>query len=190
MEIPSPVAGVVKELKLKIGDKVSEGTLIMLLEAAERAGAAAAPQRRRPPRSPRPAAAKAAPHAAADCPTQRRQLRPPRGPAPICTPRSWCWARARAAIPRPFARRTSGKNVVLIERHADARRGLPQRRLHSVQGAAACGQGGDGGRGDGARAASYSASRRSTSTSCAAGRTRWSAKPDQGPGCPWPSSAR
>src|SRR5665647_1613151 len=41
MEIPSPAAGVVKELKLKIGDKVSEGTLIMLLETA--AGAAAAP---------------------------------------------------------------------------------------------------------------------------------------------------
>jgi len=39
MEIPSPAAGVVKELKLKVGDKVSEGTLIMLLEV----GAAAAP---------------------------------------------------------------------------------------------------------------------------------------------------
>ncbi len=32
MEIPSPAAGVVRELKLKVGDKVSEGTLIMLLE--------------------------------------------------------------------------------------------------------------------------------------------------------------
>jgi dihydrolipoamide dehydrogenase len=41
MEIPSPTAGVVKELKLKIGDKVSEGTLIMLLDTA---GAAPAPQ--------------------------------------------------------------------------------------------------------------------------------------------------
>src|ERR1019366_8549660 len=41
MEIPSPAAGVVKELKLKIGDKVSEGTLIMLLVTA--GGAAAAP---------------------------------------------------------------------------------------------------------------------------------------------------
>ena len=41
MEIPSPAAGVVKEMKLKVGDKVSEGTLIMLLEAS---GAAAAPE--------------------------------------------------------------------------------------------------------------------------------------------------
>jgi dihydrolipoamide dehydrogenase len=32
MEIPSPAAGVVMEMKLKIGDKVSEGSLIMLLD--------------------------------------------------------------------------------------------------------------------------------------------------------------
>src|SRR5471030_263539 len=44
MEIPSPAAGVVKELKLKVGDKVSEGTLIMLLETAGAATAAPIPQ--------------------------------------------------------------------------------------------------------------------------------------------------
>jgi pyruvate dehydrogenase E2 component (dihydrolipoamide acetyltransferase) len=33
MEIPSPAAGVVKELRIKVGDKVSEGSMIMLLEA-------------------------------------------------------------------------------------------------------------------------------------------------------------
>ena len=49
MEIPSPAAGVVKELKLKIGDKVSEGTLIMLLETAGAADAAPAPQPAVPP---------------------------------------------------------------------------------------------------------------------------------------------
>ena len=32
MEIPSPEAGVVKELKLKVGDKVSEGSAILVLE--------------------------------------------------------------------------------------------------------------------------------------------------------------
>ena len=41
MEIPSPAAGVVKELKLKVGDKVSEGTLIMLLEVGAVASAPA-----------------------------------------------------------------------------------------------------------------------------------------------------
>jgi len=34
MEIPSPEAGVVKELVLKLGDKVSQGSLILRLEAA------------------------------------------------------------------------------------------------------------------------------------------------------------
>ncbi len=32
MEIPSPEAGVVKELKVKVGDKVSEGSLMLMLE--------------------------------------------------------------------------------------------------------------------------------------------------------------
>jgi pyruvate dehydrogenase E2 component (dihydrolipoamide acetyltransferase) len=49
MEIPSSAAGVVKELKVKLGDKVSEGSLILLLDAA---GAPAA--------SPAPASSKAA----------------------------------------------------------------------------------------------------------------------------------
>ena len=34
MEIPSPAAGIVKELKVKVGDKVSQGTLFMMLETA------------------------------------------------------------------------------------------------------------------------------------------------------------
>jgi pyruvate dehydrogenase E2 component (dihydrolipoamide acetyltransferase) len=46
MEIPSPEGGVVKELKIKVGDKVSRGTLILELdagqEAARKAPAAAA----------------------------------------------------------------------------------------------------------------------------------------------------
>ena len=33
MEIPAPQAGVVKELKVKVGDKVAEGSLILVLEA-------------------------------------------------------------------------------------------------------------------------------------------------------------
>ena len=35
MEIPSPAAGVVKDVKVKVGDKVSEGSLILLLETGE-----------------------------------------------------------------------------------------------------------------------------------------------------------
>ncbi|HEX2200082.1 MAG TPA: biotin/lipoyl-containing protein, partial [Burkholderiales bacterium] len=34
MEIPSPGAGVIKELRLKVGDKVSEGAPILILESS------------------------------------------------------------------------------------------------------------------------------------------------------------
>ncbi len=44
MEVPAPAPGVVKELKVKLGDKVSEGSVILLLEAADaQAKAPAAP---------------------------------------------------------------------------------------------------------------------------------------------------
>ncbi|MBB4846140.1 pyruvate dehydrogenase E2 component (dihydrolipoamide acetyltransferase) [Paucibacter oligotrophus] len=43
MEIPSTHAGVVKEIKVAIGDKVNEGSLVLLLDAAGEAAAVAAP---------------------------------------------------------------------------------------------------------------------------------------------------
>ena len=42
MEIPSPEAGVVKELKVSVGDKVTEGAIILLLESSGTASAAKA----------------------------------------------------------------------------------------------------------------------------------------------------
>ena len=44
MEIPSPAAGVVKELRVKLGDKVAEGSMILLLEAGAGEAAVATPQ--------------------------------------------------------------------------------------------------------------------------------------------------
>ncbi|MDO6726414.1 dihydrolipoyl dehydrogenase [Cognatishimia sp. 1_MG-2023] len=40
MEVPSPAAGVVKEIKVAEGDNVAQGSLILILDAAESAGAA------------------------------------------------------------------------------------------------------------------------------------------------------
>jgi len=60
MEIPSSHAGTVKELKVKLDDKVSEGTVILTLEAAGAAAAASVP-------TPAPAAA-ATPAAKAPAP--------------------------------------------------------------------------------------------------------------------------
>ncbi|MFZ5509713.1 MAG: biotin/lipoyl-containing protein, partial [Pseudomonadota bacterium] len=46
MDVPSPATGVVKEVKVKVGDKLSEGSLVLLLEPA--AGAAARPAAAQP----------------------------------------------------------------------------------------------------------------------------------------------
>jgi len=37
MEVPSPYAGVIKEMKVKVGDKVSQGSLILLIESSDAA---------------------------------------------------------------------------------------------------------------------------------------------------------
>ncbi|MEQ1533007.1 MAG: dihydrolipoyllysine-residue acetyltransferase [Sideroxydans sp.] len=43
MDVPAPFAGVVKEMKIKVGDKVSEGDLIALIEGGAAVAKAAAP---------------------------------------------------------------------------------------------------------------------------------------------------
>jgi len=82
MEVPAPFAGVVKELKIKAGDKVSEGAAILSLEISEAAAApvtapatAAAPQKpaaaaaSAPVVPPSPPAAAPQPQAIAPAPT-------------------------------------------------------------------------------------------------------------------------
>lgn len=76
MEIPSPAAGTLRELKVKVGDKVSRGTLIALLDPAAGAAAPAAA----------PAATAPAPPAAA-------------GPAPAPAHASAPAERPAAALP-------------------------------------------------------------------------------------------
>lgn len=41
MEVPSPQAGIVKEIKVSVGDKTETGKLIMIFDSAEGAAAAA-----------------------------------------------------------------------------------------------------------------------------------------------------
>ena len=69
MDVPSPVAGTVKELKVKVGDKVSEGSLILTVESA--AAGAPSPQ-------PSPAAGEGARHRDSGRPS-------PRGARPAVT---------------------------------------------------------------------------------------------------------
>ena len=58
MEVPAPVAGVVKEILINVGDKVSTGKLIMKFETASAAPAAAAPVAEVAPVAPTVAAVK------------------------------------------------------------------------------------------------------------------------------------
>jgi len=104
MEVPAPAAGVVKELKVKVGDKVSEGTLVLLLDAA-----AASP---RPDEA--PASAKSGPaasNAPAPDPTPARvEVAPPpvagaRPPVPAAPADEAAFSAAHASpVVRRFAR--------------------------------------------------------------------------------------
>ncbi|MDQ2942700.1 MAG: dihydrolipoyl dehydrogenase, partial [Candidatus Dormibacteraeota bacterium] len=95
MDVPSPAAGVVKDLKVKLGDKVSEGNVILTLEAA---GDSAA--------KPTPAAASSKPSPAAPSPIPGPSAAPSAAGTPaektVPTPG------AAAAIPVPAAATYSG----------------------------------------------------------------------------------
>ena len=92
MEIPAPAAGVVKSLSVKLGDKVSQGSAVLVLASSETGAAAPAPQ-------PVPAAAPAAIAEAAPPPSI------PRGePVPVA-PREATQSKAHASPSvRKFAR--------------------------------------------------------------------------------------
>jgi len=92
MDIPSPFSGTVKEVKIKVGDKAAQGTLVALIEAAEGGTAAEALK----PAGPAPASA-----AVANIPPPSRPV--PEVPKPI----------APQGTPNPVAARaefTPGKN--------------------------------------------------------------------------------
>ncbi|HJV73215.1 MAG TPA: dihydrolipoyllysine-residue acetyltransferase [Noviherbaspirillum sp.] len=104
MEIPSSHAGVVKEVKIKVGDKVAEGSLILLLE--ESAGAAA-PQPAEPPAAtasaPAPAVAPAPASSVVSAPSPAPERRPPPTAALESAPTGNTKAHASPSV-RKFAR--------------------------------------------------------------------------------------
>jgi dihydrolipoamide dehydrogenase len=111
MEIPSPAAGVVKELKLKVGDKVAEGSLVLLLEASAGAPAAA------PAPAPAPAAAAPKPAAPAAAPVPAPRAASYSGAADV-----QCDTLVLGAGPggysAAFRSADLGMNTVLVERYA------------------------------------------------------------------------
>ena len=95
MEVPAPAAGVVKEVKVKVGDKVSEGALIVVVEAAAGAGTPS-----------KPSAAPSAGAPAASVPP----VAPPAVPARAPTPAS------EAVDEEKFARAHAGPSVRRLAR--------------------------------------------------------------------------
>ncbi|MDE1922830.1 MAG: hypothetical protein KGI55_05350, partial [Gammaproteobacteria bacterium] len=52
MDVPSPVAGVIREIKVKKGDRVGAGSLFALVETAAAAASTTAPSPAQPPPTP------------------------------------------------------------------------------------------------------------------------------------------
>ena len=79
MEVPAPFAGVVRELKVKLGDNLSEGSVVALIEASDAAAApaTAAPVPAAPPPVAPPASAPATP-----APTPAAAVQAPAASAP------------------------------------------------------------------------------------------------------------
>jgi dihydrolipoamide dehydrogenase len=90
MEIPSSHAGVVKSLKLALGDKVSQGTVVLELEAAQ---ASPSPQ-------PDPASGSAGP---AQAPASAAASSAHEGAAPAAAPRQGAEPQGSAPAPSPAA---------------------------------------------------------------------------------------
>ncbi len=77
MEIPSSHSGVVKEIKIKLGDKVSEGSVVLTLEAADAAAAPAAAPKAAPAPAAGPAPAPAPAAAPAPAPAAPKHVAAP-----------------------------------------------------------------------------------------------------------------
>ena len=102
MDVPSPSAGIVKDMKLKVGDKVSEGGVILVLETP------AQDARPTPPAAqtaPRPAAKEATPPAAKPSAPRESASKETTGapPAPIADAQAFKAAHASPSV-RVFAR--------------------------------------------------------------------------------------
>jgi dihydrolipoamide dehydrogenase len=83
MDVPSPAAGTVKEIKVKLGDKVAQGTVILTIEAADAeasAGDTPQPRPRQDAPAPIPAAADHEPAQAPEAPKAGRDQAPKPGP--------------------------------------------------------------------------------------------------------------
>jgi dihydrolipoamide dehydrogenase len=121
IEVPAPAAGIVKELKLKVGDKVSQGSAILTLEAGEDSGAAA--DAKAPAAAPAPGETKAPAPAEAKAPAPAQPPPATTPTAPYTGPKGDLHAEVLVLGAGPggytaaFRAADLGKKVVLVERY-------------------------------------------------------------------------
>jgi dihydrolipoamide dehydrogenase len=120
LEVPSPSAGVVRDLKIKVGDKVSQGSLLLTLDAEEQAAKAESPQAKTP------APAAAAPQQARTPAPQAQDASPSTPPASRLTPHAEkadihaevvVLGAGPGGYTAAFRAADLGKKTVLIERY-------------------------------------------------------------------------
>ena len=127
MDVPAPEDGVIGEIHVKVGDKVSEGALLATYAEGGK---------RPPPRL------TAAPRSKSQRP--RPRPRPLRSPRPIPAARRMSRRTSSSSAPVPAATRPPSAPPIwarmwcLSTNAHDARRRLPQCRLHPIEGAPAC----------------------------------------------------
>jgi pyruvate dehydrogenase E2 component (dihydrolipoamide acetyltransferase) len=109
MDVPSPARGVVKDLRVKVGDKVSEGSLVVVLQSAEAKSADRPAAPASAPREPPPA------RTAAPAPSQARAPEPTKAAAPAAPPRAA--TENREAAPAP-AERPPADEAAFAKAHA------------------------------------------------------------------------
>lgn len=86
MDIPAPVAGVVKEVKIKVGDKAAQGSLILTIEASDAAIPAAPKEAEKPAAAAAPkqeAPKQAIPEPTRPAPEPPKPIAPAHQPVPV-----------------------------------------------------------------------------------------------------------
>jgi dihydrolipoamide dehydrogenase len=109
MEIPSPAAGVVKEISIKLGDKLSQGSLILKMESGE--------EQKSAPGKPEPAK----PEAAKPAPAKTEAAKPAAAPAPQAAAQYDCDMLVLGSGPggysAAFRAADLGMRTILVERY-------------------------------------------------------------------------
>ena len=150
MEVPAPEDGVIGEIRVKVGDKVTQGDVLATYaggdekKQASEAKAAA-------PQTPKAVAPAGAQDGGVEIQEPTPKATTPAGPAPKPAADPGGQADFEADIlvlgagpggyTAAFRAADLGQNVVLVELATNARRRVSQRWLHPVQGAPACRQG-------------------------------------------------